>query len=79
MEALLQSSHDPGVPKKLRDEDRDGYAIFRKVCEHVVLFTGSHRFSDEDLPHLLRIMRTKGSAKVPEELRARVRRQIITG
>ena len=79
VEALLrESTIVPGVPKKTTDEDRDGYAIFRKLCENVVLFNGSHRFLDDNLPKLLEIMRTKGGAKVPAELKAKVAKQIAS-
>ena len=79
MEALLRKSYVPGVPSKVKDEDEDGYTIFRKVCENVVLFTGSHRFLDQDLPRLLEIMRTKGGAVVPEDLRQKITRRIVSG
>jgi hypothetical protein len=68
MEALLRRSKVPGVPSKVKEEDADGYAIFRKICENVVLFIGSHRFLDSDLPQLLTIMRTKGGARLAREL-----------
>ncbi len=80
LESLLSAgTRVPGVPRTTTDEDRDGYSIFRKVCENVVLFTGTHRFLDEDLPRLLEIMRTKGGAEVPEELRARIRERTLKG
>ena len=79
MEAFLRRCTVPGVPGKVKEEDEDGYKIFRKICENVVLFTGSHRFLDEDLPKLLEIMRTKGGAKVPQELRAKIVAQIVAG
>ena len=78
MEALLQRSVVPGVPKKMGDGDRDGYKVFCKFCEKVVLFTGSHRFLDKDLPRLLDIMRTKGGAVVPTDLRAKIRERIVS-
>ena len=50
----------PGVPRQTADEDRDGYETFRRLCKNVILFTGTHRYLDEDLPALLNIMRTPG-------------------
>ncbi len=44
-----------------------------------MLFTGSHRFLDEDLSKLLEIMRTKGGAEVPPELRAKICARIVAG
>ena len=79
IEAFLRKSVVPGAPKKTTDEDSDGYKIFRKICENVVLFTGTHRFQDKDLPRLLEIMRTEGGAAVPEDLRAKIRAQVQAG
>ncbi len=80
LEALLpKGMHVPGTPKKTTPEDEDGYAIFRKFCQNTVVFNGTHRFLDEDLPRLLSIMRTPGGAKVPKDLKQRVVQQIQTG
>jgi len=79
LEAFLRKSRVPGVPWKISEEDHDGYKVFRKICENVVLFTGTHRFLDKDLPQLLEIMRKKGGALVPPELRARIRNRIQAG
>ncbi len=69
--AALCTSPVPRVPHTTRDEDRDGYQIFRNMCKNVVLFTGSHRFLDEELPALLNIMSTPGGKAVPPQLRER--------
>ena len=45
----------------------------------MILFTGTHRFLDEDLPALLEIMRTPGGAVVPRGLKSRVLARIQTG
>ena len=44
------TSRVPGVPQKTKDEDRDGYRLFRDLCQNVVMFRGTHRFKDVDLP-----------------------------
>ena len=41
LEAFLRKSSVPGAPSKITDEDKDGYNVFRKICENVVLFTGT--------------------------------------
>ena len=79
LEALARTARVPGVPRQTKDEDGDGYSIFRKVCENVVLFTGTHRFLDKDLPALLEIMRTPGGRPVPEALRRAVEARIVAG
>ena len=79
LEAFLKESRVPGVPRKTTDEDEDGYNVFRKVCENVVLFHGTHRFLDKDLPRLFEIMRTEGGAPVPPELRERIRERLVAG
>ncbi len=66
----------PGVPLKTKDEDRDGYKLFRQMCRNVVLFNGTHRFLDKDLPKLLGIMRTKGGKWVPDELGGKIWQRI---
>ena len=78
MEALLRRSHVSGVPAKVKEEDEDCYKIFKTFCANVVLFTGSHRFLDKDLPKLLEIMRTKGGARVPDELRQKISERIVS-
>lgn len=55
-----------------------GCKIFSGLAENVVLFKGSHRFLDTELPQLLEIMRTPGGARVPDDLRLKIRNQIIT-
>ena len=60
-------------------EDNDGFAIFRKFCENVVLFTGTHRFLDQDLPQLLEHMRIPGGKKLPADLKQRVQDRIQAG
>ena len=77
MESVLRDSSVPGVPAKTSDETRDGYKIFRKFLQNVILFSGSHRFLDKDLPKLLEIMRVKGGSVVPERLRKKIRERII--
>ena len=61
LEAFLPSTtRVPGTPRITSDEDKDGYKVFQKMCENVILFTGTHRFKDKALPQLLEIMRTLG-------------------
>ncbi|CAK0852500.1 unnamed protein product, partial [Prorocentrum cordatum] len=79
LEALLVDSRVPGVPRKVTDEDEDGWKVFRKMASDVVLFTGTHRFLDEDLPRLFEIMRTPGGARVPDDLRAKIRDRVQLG
>ena len=62
----------PGVPKETKEEDNDGYRVFREACQNVILFEGAHRFLDEDLPALLDIMRTPGGQPVPKYLRMKI-------
>jgi hypothetical protein len=64
IEALCRSEV-PRVPAKTKDEDRDGYQLFRNAYKNVVIFTGTHRLLDSDLPALLQIMTTPGGRKVP--------------
>ena len=78
LEALCSTSV-PGVPGKTEAEDEDGYQIFKSMCKNVVLFTGTHRFLDSDLPALLDIMRAPGGRRVPDELRAKVVARIQAG
>ena len=66
------TSKVPGVPATTTEEDQEGYDILKKQFSDVVLFTGSHRFVDKDLPKLLNIMATPGGAKVPNDLRERI-------
>ena len=75
----LCTSPVPGVPGKTKEEDEDGYALFKNVCRNVVLFTGSYRFLDEDLPSLLNIMRVPGGRSVPPELRNKVMARVQAG
>jgi len=75
----FSESRVPGVPHKTADEDLDGYAIFKSMCSNVVLFSGTHRFLDADLPALLEIMRTPGGKMVPADLRARIAQRIQAG
>ena len=79
LEALLARARVPGVPRKITDEDEDGWKVFRKMASDVVLFTGTHRFLDEDLPRLFEIMRTPGGARVPDDLRAKIRDRVQRG
>ena len=80
VEALLGAgTRVPGVPMKVKGEDEDGFAIFRRFCEHVVVFTGTHRFLDEDLPRLLEIMRTEGGSEVSAELKQRIESRVQAG
>ena len=79
LEAFLRRSIVLGVPRMTTDEDRDGYKIFRKICDNVVIFKGTHRFLDDALPQLLDIMRTEGGVRVPDDLRALVRAQVQCG
>jgi len=72
------STRVPGVPPKTEPEDRDGFSLFRNICRNVILFSGTHRFLDEDLPALLEIMRTPGGAVVPEGLKERVLARVQT-
>jgi len=72
-------SRVPGVPHKTAEEDEDGYATFRSMCANVILFSGTHRFLDTDLPQLLEIMRTPGGRKVPDPLRRRIAERIQAG
>jgi hypothetical protein len=69
----------PGVPNTTRDIDRDGYEIFKQCCQNVVLFTGTHRFLDDDLPALAKIMGTPGGCRVPDDLKARVLARVQVG
>ena len=73
------SSRVSGVPKDTFDEDRDGYKIFRQCCQNVVLFTGTHRFLDRDLPMLLNIMRTPGGRSVPVGLKEKIAARLQAG
>ena len=75
----LCSTRVPGVPKNTEAEDEDGYRIFKSMCKNVVLFTGTHRFLDSNLPALLDIMRTPGGRRVPDALRAKVLAGIQAG
>ena len=78
LEALC-TSRVPGVPNRTTEEDKDGYSTFRSMCSNVVLFKGTHRFLDADLPALLEIMRTPGGKQVPPSLRKNIARQIQAG
>ena len=49
------------------------------MCSNVILFSGTHRFLDADLPALLEIMRTPGGRGVPEWLREKIARRIQAG
>ena len=69
----------PGVPDKTQEEDRDGYSLFRRCCRNVVVFTGTQRFLDDDLPALLDIMRTPGGRVVPDDLKGRILAQVQAG
>ena len=69
----------PGVPQKTTDEDEDGYKVFRHLLKNVILFRGTHRFLDTDLPKLLDIMRTPGGRAVPAELRTNILAQCQNG
>ena len=73
------TSKVPGVPEKTTDEDYEGYAIFKKHFSDVVLFTGSHRFLDEELPELLGIMAKRGGDRVPDELRKKILDRVQAG
>ena len=73
------TSRVPGVPHKTEDEDRDGYRVFRNCCKNVIIFTGTYRFLDEDLPALLNIMCTPGGRAVPDELKAKISARIEAG
>ncbi|CAK0803316.1 unnamed protein product [Prorocentrum cordatum] len=79
LEALLARARVPGVPRKITDEDEDGWKVFRKMASDVVVFTGTHRFLDEDLPLLFEVMRTPGGARVPDDLRAKIRDRVQRG
>ena len=78
LEALC-SSPVPGVPTGTSDADRNGYKVFRQCCENVVLFTGTHRFLDSELPELLNIMRTPGGRPVPDDLKRKVAARVQAG
>ena len=69
----------PGVPHKTTEEDADGFRVFRSMCSNVILFSGTHRFLDRELPSLLEIMRAPGGKKVPEDLRNRILERIQAG
>ena len=69
----------PGVPRKISDEDRDGYRLFRDACTNVVMFKGSHRFLDSDLLELLQIMATPSGRPVPADLKQRVLSRVQAG
>jgi hypothetical protein len=60
-------------------EDEDGFNVFRSMCKNVVLFTGTHRFLDTELPALLEIMQTPGGKAVPHALRKAVLGRIQAG
>ena len=62
----------PGVPKETKAEDHDGYHLFRSACKNVILFTGTHRFLDADLPKLLETMGTPGGRTIPDELKKKI-------
>ena len=77
LEALLPSTtRVPGTPRRVTDEDRDGYQVFRTMCKNVILFTGTRRFKDKALPQLLEIMPTPGRP-LPEALRSKIRERIV--
>ena len=59
VEALCKSKV-PRVPAKTQGEYRYGYKLCRSACKNVIIFTGTHRFLDSDLPALLQIMATPG-------------------
>jgi hypothetical protein len=65
LEALLTKASVPGVPQNTTDEDTDGYNVFRKVLDDVVLFRGTHRFKDKELPRLFECLRKKGGGLCP--------------
>ena len=69
----------PGVPAKVSEEDKQGWKIFKEYFSDVVLFEGSHRFLDDELPALLQIMRTPGGAAVPEGLRQKILDRVQNG
>ena len=78
LQALVpDTTRVPGTPRKTTDEDRDGYKIFRHMCQNVILFTGTHRFKDESLPKLLEIMRTRGGLELPSGLRKKIQERIV--
>ena len=79
LEALLKRSSVPGVPRQVKEEDTDGFKLFREMCRNVVLFTGTHWFLDDSLPRLATIMRTPGGARVPDDLRALIQDRIVLG
>ena len=48
---------------------KQGYDVFDKVSENVIIFRGAYRFvAGDPLAKILEIMRTPGGAKLPEEL-----------
>ena len=79
LEALVKGMRVPGTPRSFKPEDEDGFKVFDQICENVVLFTGTHRFLDKDLPQLLEIMRTPGGAPVPQALRQKIEERIQAG
>ncbi len=79
LEALVKGIRVPGTPRSFKSEDEDGFKVFDQICENVVLFTGTHRFLDKDLPQLLEIMRTPGGAPVPQALRQKIEERIQAG
>jgi hypothetical protein len=76
---MFPTSLNTGVPNKQEDEDKYGYNIFRQICKNVILFTGTYRFLDNDLPALLDIMRTPGGRVVPTWLRDKVLARVVIG
>ena len=72
VEAYCEDFSVPGVPIHQTAEDEEAYGILKKGFKDVVLFTGSHRFIDKDLPALLSIMAKPGGARVPEVLRGKI-------
>ena len=72
VEAYCEDSSVPGVPIHQTAEDEEAYKILKHGFKDVVLFTGSHRFIDKDLPALLSIMAKPGGARVPEVLRGKI-------
>ncbi|CAK0894177.1 unnamed protein product [Prorocentrum cordatum] len=79
LEALLARARAPGAPRKITDEGEDGWKVFSKMASDVVVFTGTRRFLDEDLPLLFEVMRTPDRARVLGDLRAKIRDRVQRG
>ena len=66
--------------RPLTNAESTGLRMFSAVAKNTIEFQGTYRFKPNDpLTDLLRIMRTRGGAKVPELLKKQVLSQSSSG